>query len=248
MRFLLLTLLYVATALAGEPSLESRFSEANRLYEKGEFKQAAQAYTAIARQGKASPALWFNLGNAYFKSGQTGRAIAAYLKAEDLAPRDPDIRANLQFAREQVGDNTRVPTTGEKWLRKLTPNEWTTLTAAMLWLVLILLALAQYRPAWKRPLRLWTVLFGTLFLISTTCLLTAWRGHSNAQRAVVVADSANLRNGPFEESQATTTLRSGAEVLIVDRKDNWVRAAISERRSGWVPESQLAGPGELPAL
>ena len=55
----------------------------------------------MVRAGAASPAVYFNLGNAFFKQGQIGRAIAAYHSAQTVDPRDPDVRANLGFARER---------------------------------------------------------------------------------------------------------------------------------------------------
>ncbi len=77
------------------------FQSANKLYEENKFAEAASAYQKLVESGKASSALFFNLGNALFKAGQIGRAIVAYREAEQLAPRDPDVRANLQFARNQ---------------------------------------------------------------------------------------------------------------------------------------------------
>ena len=77
---------------------------ANRLYEDGQFAQAAQAYQQLADQGFADSALFFNLGNAYFKQGDYGRAILNYRRAEQLAPRDEDIAANLALARAQRVD------------------------------------------------------------------------------------------------------------------------------------------------
>ena len=77
------------------------FEAANKLYEEGKFAQAAAAYEQLIQSGRVSAPLYFNLGNAWFKSGQMGRAITAYRRAEQLAPRDPDVRANLQFARNQ---------------------------------------------------------------------------------------------------------------------------------------------------
>ena len=68
----------------------------------------------------------FNWGNALFKSGQLGRAIAVYRRAEALSPRDPDLRANLQFARNSVtGGAGARPDRWRHWLNRWTLNEWT---------------------------------------------------------------------------------------------------------------------------
>src|SRR4051794_29504249 len=92
------TLLCLACLLAllGTPAraedLAAAFDQANKLYEQGKFAEAAGAYEKLAQSTPASPALYFNLGNAWFKAGQSGRAIAAYRRAEILAPRDPNLR------------------------------------------------------------------------------------------------------------------------------------------------------------
>lgn len=80
----------------------SDFSAANQLYGEGKFAEAAQAYGRILQSGVASANLWFDYGNAEFKAGHLGEAIAAFRQAELLAPRDSEIRANLGFARSQV--------------------------------------------------------------------------------------------------------------------------------------------------
>ena len=95
------------------------FDSANKLYEEGKFAEAVSAYEKLAQSGETSAALYFNLGNAFFKSGQIGRAVAAYRTAEQLTPRDPDVRANLQFARNQAQGPTLSPGRWQRWLGRL---------------------------------------------------------------------------------------------------------------------------------
>ena len=80
----------------------TEFNAANKLYAEGKFAGAAGAYEQILQSKTLSPALYFNYGNAEFKAGNLGRAIAAYRQAAQLAPRDAEVRANLEFARNQV--------------------------------------------------------------------------------------------------------------------------------------------------
>ena len=93
---LLAALLFTSAGLAADVS--SNFDAANKLYEEGKFSDAAAAYEQMIQSGTASSAIYFNLGNAFFKSGQLGRAVAAYRDARTIAPHDPDVRANLDFA------------------------------------------------------------------------------------------------------------------------------------------------------
>src|SRR5437867_7486838 len=154
--WVLVLLAWCGGRVRGE-NVAAAFDAANKLYYEGKFAEAAAAYEKLAQSGQGAPALYFNLGNALFKSGQIGRAIAAYRQAEQLTPRDPDVRANLQFARNQIQGPTFSANRWERWLGKLTLNEWTLLAAGAIWLWLLLLGLLQWRPAWKRPLRAYVV-------------------------------------------------------------------------------------------
>src|SRR5215467_3632580 len=104
----LLWLMLCSFRLEGQ-SVANAFDAANKLYEQGKFNEAAAAYEQVTNSGQVSTALYFNLGNAFFKAGQIGRAIVAYYQAERLNPRDSDLRANLQFARNQVQGPTLTP-------------------------------------------------------------------------------------------------------------------------------------------
>ena len=101
----------MGVALAQAPSPTDLMAEANAQYERGEYADAAQQYEALIDSGYEDAALYYNLGNAYFKNGDLGRAVLNYLRAEELSPRDPDIRANLEFARARTVD--RVESGGE---------------------------------------------------------------------------------------------------------------------------------------
>src|SRR6266511_3325281 len=102
-RLILFLLLWTSCpGLARAGDVSAAFEQANKYYEQSNFTEAAAAYARMIDGGHVSPALYFNLGNALFKSGQIGRAIFNYRLAQLLAPRDPDVRANLRFARNQV--------------------------------------------------------------------------------------------------------------------------------------------------
>ncbi len=88
MRFFSLLLLPLLWPLCSQAELSaSAFDAANRLYDQGKFSEAAFAYENLLRTGQASSAVYFNLGNAFFKSGQIGHAIFAYRQAGQSTPR-----------------------------------------------------------------------------------------------------------------------------------------------------------------
>lgn len=230
-------LIFAFTAFAED--LTTAFSNANKLYEQQKFSEAAVAYEKLIQSGQISTPLYFNLGNAYFKAGQTGRAIAAYRKAEGLSPRDPDLKANLQFARDQV-QNSKPPksTLWTAFLGRLTLNEWAILTAVVVWLWFLLLALGQWRRDLARMLRGYAITLAVVSISLIICTASAMEKHS-IKSAVVITQEAVVRKGPFEESQSAFSLRDGAEVTILDKKEIWLQVADTANRLGWVPETQV---------
>ncbi len=227
-------------ALAEAPT--AGFDAANRLYERGQYADAAAAYQRLLPTGEASPALFFNLGNAFFKAGQMGRAIAAYRQAERLAPRDPDVRANLQFARNQVQGPSAPPGRWQRGLSSLTVNEWTDLTAGVFWLAFLLLAAGQWRPEWQRRLRAYAAVSAGAGVALGACLALAVADDPARRTAIVVAREAVVRTGPLDESQSAFTVYDGAELRVLDRKEDWLQVSAGGRRLGWLKRDAVLAP------
>jgi hypothetical protein len=214
------------------------FDAANKLYEQGKFSEAASAYENLMQSGSISPALCFNLGNAQFKSGHPGRAIAAYLQTEQLTPRDPDVRANLQFARNQVQGPTLRPGWSDRWLGAFTLNEWALLAAGAFWLLCLLMTAGELWPQGQRRLRAYAAMTGGAAVLLFACLGLSFRQHSQ-ETAIVIMPEVVVRAGPFQESQSVFTAHDGAEFSILDRKDEWLQVSDGARRSGWLKREQV---------
>ena len=204
---------------AAGPELSGGFDAANKLYAEGKFAEAVRAYDqslqAAASSGTASAALFFNAGNAEFKLGQLGRAIASYRRAALLNPRDSEIQGNLDFVRNQVQGASVRPARWQNWISILTLNEGTLLTAAAFWLWLGLWTAHQLRPALAPRLRalslaalLAAVLCGGILAVQATA-------HFNPPTAVVIAANSLARSGPFDDAQTVFAPHDGAELSVI---------------------------------
>ena len=222
--------------------IPAEFNAANKLYAEGKFAEAAGTYKTILQSGAVSPALYFNYGNAEFKSGNLGRAIAAYRQTVQLTPRDAEVRANLEFARNQVqGPMLRESRWSRSagWLGMLTLNEWTGLAVVAFWLMFALLAAAQIRPALKTALGGFLQGAVAVAILSCACLGVNATIHFSRQTAVVVAPDATARSGPFDEAQTAFTAHDGAELAVLDRRDNWLQVTDGSGSIGWLQRQQV---------
>lgn len=233
--FAFVAFLAVVFAHADEPA--KIFNEANKLYEQGKFAEAAATYDKLVQSGRISVPLLFNLGNAYLKSGQIGRAIVQYRRAEGIAPRDPEIRANLELARHRVAEAKNRQGVFAAVVKKLTLNEWTVLTFFAVTFWFAMLAIREWLPSWRNSFRGALIALGLAALLSGTCLVKAIF-EQTVRHAVVVVPEAVIRRGPFQESQSIFTIRDGAEVEVINQKDDWVEIADNGRRTGWLPAAQ----------
>ncbi len=241
----ILSAVFVCATLLLAADAAANLSAAKQFYAAGKFSRAAKGYEAMLNSGVVSPNLLFNDGNAEFKSGNLGRAIAAYRHAMLLAPRDEDVRANLEFARNQVQGASFSQSHGTMMLGALTLNEWTTLAMVAFWLTFGLLAAMQIRPAWKNGLRGVARGAAIATVLLCACLGTAANIHFSKQVAVVVLPDAVTRSGPFSDAQNAFAVHDGAELSVLDQRNGWVQVADNSGRSGWIQDSQIE---VLPAI
>jgi tetratricopeptide (TPR) repeat protein len=236
----MILLLLCSWSVARADDVSTAFDEANKLYEERKFTEAAAGYEKMLQQGRASPALYFNLGNARFKAGQVGRAILNYRLAERLAPRDPDIRANLKFSRNSVVDGaTPGQSWWQRWTSHLTIDEWTILTSGALWLWLGLLTLGRWRPALRKSLGGYTATAGVGAALLALCLGLASHNRFSVETVIVAAPETVVHYGPWNNSQNYFTVRDGMELTLLDSKDEWVQVSDSAKRIGWLRRDQV---------
>jgi tetratricopeptide (TPR) repeat protein len=234
---LFLALIFAGNIFAAD--VAAGFSGANKLYAEGKFADAANDYEKILASGAASPNLLFNYGNAEFKSGNLGKAIAAFRRAELLAPRDSEIRANLAFVRNQVQGATIRESRWQTWVNTLTLNEGALLTVVLFWTTLALLVARQIRPALVPKLKTATRIFAVLTICSASVLGLQAADHFSSATAVVISAEATARSGPFDEAQSAFTVHDGAELSVLDRHGGWIQAANGAGQTGWLPVKQV---------
>ena len=239
-----LPLLLFGPGCGGPSTAEVRdlFYAANKAYEADDFGKAAEDYEKIIALGYENGHIYFNLGNAYFRRGETGKAILAYRRAERLIPRDPDLRSNLSYAREMVKDELKPPVKG-KWLRRIffwydAMSLRENLLAVVLFNFLFWGTMIGRFFHRGEALR-WIGRISLLLLVLLTLTLGARMIEGGHKEGVVTAEKTAVRSGNGTNYTTRFELHAGAEFLVEGIEDEWVRIRLSNGERGWVPLSEI---------
>ena len=193
---------------------------------------------ATAAQSPARPtysaATLYNLGNAYAREGKTALAVLNYERARVLAPRDPDIRANLRLVRESAG----LPQSSN-WLtqhvRFFSPD-------TMYWIGLTGLLLAGAAWLLRRPRsahRAALAAVATVGLLATVASILDAAALALTMREAVVMQPAAVSASPISGAEANFMLPAAATVEVEDQHGNFMLVRDSQGRDGWVARDNL---------
>lgn len=216
--------------------------QANTQYSNGDYKGAAAAYESIVEQGYVSSRLFYNLGNAYFKSDQLGRAILNYNKALKLAPYDKDTNYNLTVANGYVKDKIDIVPEFflTRWMRawrsSLSSNAWTWVSLGTLVLTLggVLLFMLSERRGWRKAGFFGGVVFLVLFACSTAFAALEKKDMMDASTGIVLAQAVSVKSSPDSAGNDLFILHEGTKVDVLSTYDGWTEIMIADGNKGWV--------------
>ena len=249
-----LPIVVVGSVSAQETSAGELMARANERYERGEYAEAAQQYGELVDRGYGEASVYYNLGNAYLESGDLGRAILSYLRARELAPRDSDIRTNLDLARDMTVDRIAaergsliesVSFLGRRWA---TPSELG-IAALLLWTAtgLAIGVLLVWR---KLPLRSAIRTLAAVSAVATAAsfllLLSMVFADPNDNTGIVTAATVEVVSGPGPQYSEEFTLHSGSQVRLTDSRHGWWRVVLpGGELQGWVPAHAIEKVGRV---
>jgi tetratricopeptide (TPR) repeat protein len=238
--------LCLTIGMARAEDVNDWFGQARSAYDRQAYPEAIAFYKMILDAGRELPEVYYNLGNAYYKAGEIGLAMAAYQRAIKIAPQDEDILYNIQFLRARLGVQPDQDGPLAKMLKGLwSALPWKTLRA-ITWTIFILLCALLGRSAWfggwHRGGLGWSLAAGVMFL----CLAgwTAARYYQEEQQrwAVVIAEQVEARNGPGADFPVGFTAPRGREVRWLSREGDWVAIGlVPEGYKGWVKREEILG-------
>lgn len=245
-RLLVFCLLAITTTtLLANP--QTQFETANEAYKNGNYQKAIEQYEAVLQAGNFSEEIYYNLGNAYFKTDQLGKAILNYERAALNSPRDEDIQFNLAIANaKKVDDLDQIGKffATEWWqgLHKLlSANIWGGLTLLSLWAGIagfIVWLFGKSRDRKKQGF------IGGIVLILLSILLyflasSQAKFEHNSSQAIILANKIAVKNGPDKISTDVIEIHEGLKVELLDQIGDWYKVALSNGDQGWLPIDSL---------
>ncbi|MEW6517344.1 MAG: SH3 domain-containing protein [candidate division FCPU426 bacterium] len=245
----LICLLWLAPGLVWAAAATDPAAAARAAYDAGNYVQAAEEYRALEGRGFGSAALYYDWGNAEYKAGHLGRAIALYRRAEKLGPWDEDVRFNLDYARKQVKrpEDPNGPLT--RWLLSVyrsLPGPTLLAAAWAIYLLLSALAAVLIVRRGQGALWRWLALAATgLFLIAAGWASLRLLDEKQAAIGVIVTNQAEARNGPAADFDVGFKIPEGREVRVLGHEAGWVAVGLApEGYKGWVKSEDIWEDGE----
>lgn len=244
-----LSLILLAVMIFAIPAPATAITKKNAddEYKKGNYQQAIRDYEELLKKGP-SVELYYNLGNAYYRTDNITRAVLNYERALLLSPGDEDIRFNLQMARSKTID--KITPKSEMffvtWYKSLVNftsiDGWanTAIISIAIALLLILCYLFGKKILIRKAGFYGAIFFVVLFISSNIFAYEQRRILTRRTGAIITAASAPLKKTPVANSEYNTIIHEGSRVEIIDdTMKDWKLVELEDGREGWIQSSQM---------
>ncbi len=217
-------------------------NNADTEYQKGNYQQAIRDYEEILKNGESAE-IYFNLGNAYYRTDNITKAVLNYERARLLSPGDDDINFNLQFARSKTID--KITPQSEMffvtWYKSLvnftSVDNWakTGILCIVMALLLVLLYLFGPQLMLRKIGFFGGLAFFVIFLLSNLFAFQQKQALDNRTGAIIISPSVNIKKTPAKNSADQFVLHEGTRVDIIDKgMTDWRCIRVGDGREGWI--------------
>src|SRR5437764_10120254 len=201
------------SSVLGQADIE--FAKANQEYAQGHFKEAISGYATLVRAGQWSANIFYDLGNAYFRTGDFGRAILNYERALALERHHAEATANLQIARDEAHALELQPSWPEQYLQFASVNQYSITAAVGFWIAAFCLLALIFR---RRRAATIVALLLVMLAVSAGGIFAIWqleRGSKGSALAVVTGKNVQARLATADTANSVLALPPGSEVKML---------------------------------
>lgn len=230
-----------ATAQAEIGELEQmRFKDASQYYLKADYQRAITVYKELINNGIQTGNLYYNLSNTYWALGSRGDALWAAYRAQQLQPRDMELRNHVEFLLKEMNlASVKVP---ELFFKENLLNHIASYLSEQE-LVLAILALSfvlgicLMASVFFQSARRWLLSCFSFWFIAATILGLIAFSKLNLSRyplAVVNKATASVRYGAGDQNSEAEKLPVGSRVRILNTDAGWSHVAYKKKQTGWM--------------
>lgn len=224
------------------------FKAGNDAYAKGDYVKSIENYGGILETGNVSFELYYNLGNAYFKNNELGKAILNYERAKKIKPEDEDLKYNLKYANQRTED--KIDQAPELFLSQwkkgvvdiMSERSWSiaTIILFMLFLILLFLFIISGKRVFKQLGFFGAFLFLLLAIFSFYFSRESYVSLTQNPQAIILTPSVPVLSAPSEKASKLFQLHEGTKVELIQQQENeWLEIKIANGNTGWLKFSSI---------
>lgn len=216
-------------------------------YQKGNYQQAIKDYEDLLKTG-SSAELYYNLGNAYYRTDNITKSVLAYERAHLLSPGDEDINFNLKFVSGKTID--KITPVSEMffitWYKSLVNSTdvdtWAKYGILCIIVALVLVLIYLFAPVISlRKIGFFGgILFFVIFLFCNLFAYQQKKALTNRTGAIVMTSAVNVKKTPAKSSATQFVIHEGTRVEITDKTmQGWSAIKLADGREGWIEKKNL---------
>jgi tetratricopeptide (TPR) repeat protein len=229
----------LAVFCAGAGSLEAAedpvFAKANQAYSEGRFQEAVDGYENLVKSGRWNANLFYDLGNAWFRLGDFGKAILNYERALALDQRHPEAEANLRLARDEARALELRKDRIDRYVAMATSTQYSVAAAFGFWFAIFGVTRLFFSP--RRSVgQIVLIALGLVVCgASIFALYTMENGARGSALAIVTGKNIEARLATADNASSVLALPPGSEIKVLSERGDWIYAALPNDQRGWIP-------------
>lgn len=231
-----------STTFAANQKNAQLWAKANTAYQQKQYDAAIQLYENILAAEPHNANLYFNLGNAFYRTNKVSDAVLAYERAAYYNP------SLIQAADNLVLTKSRIPNYIKeskdiffvRWWKNATKSTYANLWASLAilsFITLLALIFIRIRNSKNIPEQFYFI----LPLLTIVLLFFAYTASQNglySSKAVIMNTNASMTVLP-NNYKGQSLIPEGTTVETEEQKGNWIAVTLPDNRSGWMKLSDL---------
>lgn len=241
----ILLILLSYTALAGNNHTAWCWQQGNKYYKQKNYDSAAHYYAQIAKLEPRNAAVYYNLGNTYYRLNDVGNAVLNYEKALHIQPSYTQAADNLYLAQNRIGN--RIQQMPEiffvRWWKSMTQQGLANTYAITA--ILLFIAVLGYHIARRLgkislhiPLQASVAVLAVIAVLVVLGIVSGGRMADSAMAVIMQEGTPMMAQPKF--GQSVSLIPEGTTVELKGNSAGWYEVILPDGRTGWVQQATLS--------